>query len=294
MEPGNLFCFGLGYTAGRLARTLAADGWSVAGTCRSAEQAAHLSEQGFRMHLFDGTSRPAAAEAWFDGVTHVLVSVPPGPDGDPVAEHFGAAVAGLSSLAWLGYLSTTGVYGNTDGQWVDETAQLKPDVPRSARRVAAEQAWQDLAGGRGLPLHIFRLPGIYGPGRSTLDQVRAGKARRIVKPGHKFSRIHVDDIGRALRASMARPNPGAIYNVCDDEPAAPADVTAFACGLVGADPPPPIPFDEAAKTMSPMGLSFWLDNRRVRNDRIKEELGVELAYPSFREGLTAIFQSERE
>ncbi|MEK9725956.1 MAG: SDR family NAD(P)-dependent oxidoreductase, partial [Rhodospirillaceae bacterium] len=188
--------------------------------------------------------------------------------------------------------STTGVYGDTGGAWVDETAPASPDVGRSRRRAEAEAGWRDLAVRHDLPLHTFRLAGIYGPGRNVLDQARAGTARRIVKPGHRFSRIHVDDIARVLLASMARPDPGAVYNVCDDEPAEPAEVTAFACALLGIEPPPLVPFEEAARAMTPMGRTFWTDNRRVRNDRIKRELGVDLAYPTYREGLRAIYAAE--
>ncbi|MDD9878939.1 MAG: SDR family oxidoreductase [Magnetovibrio sp.] len=289
----HLFCFGLGYSAQRLAAAVAEAGGAVSGTSRSADQAAAGAERGYTMHVFDGS---VGDPLWLKGATHVLLSVPPGPDGDPVLRSFGPVLADLPSLAWLGYLSTTGVYGNTDGAWVDETAALNPDVDRSQRRAQAEAGWQALAARHHLPLHIFRLAGIYGPGRNVLKQARAGKARRIIKPGHQFSRIHVDDIARVLEASIARPNTqtpgGAVYNVCDDEPAAPADVTSFACDLLGIDPPDPMPFDEAAKGMSPMGLSFWNDNRKVRNNRIKAELGVQLAYPTYRDGLRAIYASD--
>ncbi len=297
-QPGKLFCFGLGYSAERLAAALAAEGWTVAGTSRTKDQAETLRGLGYDMHVFDGGDEvPGGGAAWLDGVTHVLSSVPPGGGGEPVAGPFGAALAGLGSLVWLGYLSTTGVYGNTDGAWVDETAPAQPDVGRSERRGAAEAAWQELAAGHALPLHIFRLAGIYGPGRNVLAQAKAGRARRIDKPGHRFSRIHVDDIARVLRASMASPeinsdHPGAVYNVCDDEPAAPAEVTAFACELLGIDPPPLVAFADAAQDMSPMGLSFWNDKRRVRNDKIKDQLGVRLLYPTYREGLRAIYTAE--
>lgn len=290
--PPHLFCFGLGYSASRLAADLAAAGWTVSGTQRGAEQAEAGRGRGYAVHVFDGAGT-GVDPAWLDGVTHVLSSVPPGPDGDPVLNAAADILADAApGLAWVGYLSTTGVYGDTGGAWVDETAALKPDVPRSARRVAAEAAWQGLAAEHGLPLHVFRLAGIYGPGRNVLVQARAGTARRIVKRDHQFSRIHVDDIAQVLRASMARPHPGAVYNVCDDEPAAPADVTTFACELLGIAPPDPVPFEDAAKDMSPMGLSFWADNRRVRNGRIKDELGVALRYPTYREGLRAIFEAD--
>jgi len=194
----------------------------------------------------------------------------------------------IGTLAWAGYLSTTGVYGDTGGDWVDETSPRNPTSARSRERVAAEDGWLALAGEHGIPAHVFRLAGIYGPGRSALDQVRAGRAKRIAKPGHLFSRIHVDDIARVLKASMTQPRAGGVYNVCDDEPASAADVTLFACELLGVDPPPAIPFDEAAKEMSEMALSFWRDNRRVSNRLIKDELGVALTYPDYRQGLRAV------
>lgn len=289
MTTGKLFCFGLGYSASRLVETLPAGEWSVAGTCRGPEQAEKLRADGIEAFVFDGTppADPTAIEAALGAATHVLISVPPGPDGDPVLRHFSDALA-ASGAAWVGYLSTTGVYGNTDGAWVDENAPVRADVARSKDRADAERDWLTLYRRHGLPVHLFRLAGIYGPGRSPLERIRAGNARRIVKPGHQFSRIHVDDIAQVLMASMAKPDPGAIYNVCDDEPAEPALVTEFGCALLGVAPPPLLPFDEAAKGMSPMGLSFWRDNRRVRNDRIKRELGVKLRYPTYREGLRAL------
>ena len=293
-QPGHLFCFGLGYSASRLAARLSAQGWAISGTSRSNEQAAAGRALEYTMYVFDGT---AGGEAeWFDGVTHMVISVPPGRDpgsaGDPVLAHFAEVLMNMPALSWLGYLSTTGVYGNTNGEWVDEAAPLNPNVARSVRRVAAEAAWQELAAAHGLPLHIFRLAGIYGPGRNVLAQAATGQARRIIKPGHQFSRIHVDDIATVLEASMAAPNAGAIYNVCDDEPTASAEVTTFACSLLGVDPPGEVPFKEAAETMSPMGRTFWEDNRRVLNHRIKDELGVSLAYPTYREGLRNIYDAE--
>ena len=293
MEPRSLFCFGLGYSAKRLARRLLADGWQVSGTCRDADQAAALRAEGIHAHQFDGET--PADRAWLEGVTHILSSMPPSAAGDPVLAGFADILATRSDVTWVGYLSTTGVYGNTDGAWIDETAPVHAsrlaNVPRSRHRAKAERGWMALHENNGLPVHLFRLAGIYGPGRSPLDNIRDGKARRIDKPGHKFSRIHVDDIATVLMASMVRPNPGTIYNVCDDEPMEPATVTTFACELLGVEPPPMTPFDEAAKAMTPMGLSFWEDNRRVRNNRIKDELGVTLAYPTYREGLRALAQN---
>jgi nucleoside-diphosphate-sugar epimerase len=283
-----LFCFGLGYSARRVADAALAEGWSVAGTCRSAEKAQALREAGVDAHVFDRGSPMAIAAQALHGVTHVLSSVPPDADGDPVLDHHGADLLTAEDIEWAGYLSTTGVYGDTGGGEVDEESPLNPGAERSVRRALAEEGWRLLWERHGIPTHIFRLAGIYGPGRSAFDTIRAGRARRIDKPGHVFSRIHVDDIAAVVRASMAAPAPGRIYNVCDDEPAAPGDVIAYACDLIGETPPDPIPFDEAAQSMSPMGLSFWNDNRRVSNARIKTELGVALRYPTYREGLKAL------
>jgi nucleoside-diphosphate-sugar epimerase len=285
---GRLFCFGLGYTALALARSLAAAGWRISGTTRAAEKQAKLASEGFDVFLFERgrpLREPAAALA---GATHVLTSIVPDEAGDPVLAHHLADLRRCATLTWVGYLGTTGVYGDRGGAWVDESDPVAPTMPRTRRRVAAECAW--LASG--LPVHIFRLAGIYGPGRgrNALDAVRAGAARRIVKPGQVFGRIHVDDIVQVLCASIARPNPGAIYNVADDEPTPPQDVVAFACALLEVEPPPEMPYEAAE--LSPMARSFYADNRRVDNARIKRELGVQLRYPTYREGLRAIMAQE--
>jgi nucleoside-diphosphate-sugar epimerase len=287
-ERPRLFCFGLGYSAVVLARRRLADGWSVAGTCQSEQKRRDLAALGIEAHLFDRDRPLTAAAAILDGATHLLSSVPPDETGDAVLDGVGRAIVARRDWRWVGYLSTTGVYGDTAGAAVDEAAPLAPTSARSRRRVAAEAAWLALHSEHGVPVHVFRLAGIYGPGRSPLDKVRDGTAQRIVKPGHAFGRIHVDDIAAVLMASMARPDPGAVYNVCDDEPAPPADVVDFACRLLGVAPPPPVAFEAAAKTMSPMALTFWRDNRRVDNRRLKRDLGVRLAYPTYREGLQAI------
>jgi nucleoside-diphosphate-sugar epimerase len=281
-----LFVFGLGYSAQVLARRLRARGWRVAGTTRSPEAATALRAEGIEALLFERTrplSDPAAALA---GTSHLLASVPPDEAGDPVLDLHGPDIAACASIAWAGYLSTTGVYGDRGGDWVDEDSALAPTGPRGERRLAAERAWLELQRRHGLPVHVFRLAGIYGPGRSAFDQARAGTARRIDKPGQVFSRIHVDDIATVLEASIARPNPGRAYNICDDEPAPPAEVVAQACALLGLEPPPLVPYEAAA--LSPMARSFYRDNKRVSNRRIKEELGVSLAYPDYQAGLNAI------
>ena len=274
-----LLCFGLGYSARVLAHRLAGQGWTVCGTSREPEQAARPG-----MLRFD-RQHPLPPVAFAD-VTHVLVSVPPDDAGDPVLDTHAEEIAALPGLDWLGYLSTTGVYGDRGGGWVVEASELRPSGARGRRRVAAEAGWLDFCRRRGVPVHIFRLAGIYGPGRSPFDAMRAGTAKRIDRPGQVFSRIHVEDLASVLVASITRPRPGAIYNVCDDEPAEPAAVIAHAAGLLGLPAPPLVPFREAE--LSPMARSFWADNKRVSNALIKQELGVVLRYPDYRAGLAAI------
>jgi len=280
---GRLFIFGVGFSGLEIARLARAGGWTVAGTVTTRDKAERLAAEGIETHLFDGTGPlPDAALA---RSTHVLSSVPPQPAGDPVLD---TCASQLRAARWLGYLSTTGVYGDTGGAWVDETAPTHPQQPRSIARLAAERAWQALGREAGAIVDIFRLPGIYGPGRSALDQVRQGRARRIDKPGQCFSRIHVADIAATVMAAITRPSPGAIYNVADDLPAATQDIVAYACELLGRPVPPAIPWEQAAPTLGDMACSFYAESRRARNDRIKRDLGVTLRYPTYREGLRAI------
>jgi len=292
-SPRRLFVFGLGYSAQVFARRARARGWRIAGTTRAPEKLAQLTATGIAAEIF-ARGRPLAdAAASLAGTTHLLLSIPPDAEGDPVLAHHAADIAALvPGLRWAGYLSTTGVYGDRDGDWVDERAGLHPTGPRGAARVAAERGWLDLLR-LGVPMHLFRIAGIYGPGRSAFDALRDGTARRVVKPGQVFSRIHVDDIAAVLEASIARPDPGAAYNVCDDEPAPPQDVIAFAAGLLGMPPPPEIPYAVAAPLMSDMARSFYRDSKRVSNHRIRHELGVRLAHPDYRAGLAAILAAER-
>jgi nucleoside-diphosphate-sugar epimerase len=285
MTVAHLLCFGFGYTARVLARRLAAEGWIVGGTCRTADK---TSETGFPVEVFD-RDHPLSREA-LDGVTHLLVSVPPDAAGDPVLAVHGEDIAEIEGLRWLGYLSTTGVYGDRDGGWVDESAELSPSGERGRRRVAAEAGWLDLWHRRGAPVHVFRLAGIYGPGRSPFEALRGGTAKRIEKPEQVFSRIHVEDLAHVLASSINRPRPGAVYNVCDDDPAAPEAVVAHAAALLGMPPPPLVPFEAAE--LSPMARSFYVDNKRVSNRLIKSELGVTLRYPDYRAGLAAILADE--
>ncbi len=279
-NKAHLLCVGFGYTAQALAAALDPARWRISATVHDKQP--RLPSRPVDLLPFADAGLAIAA------ATHILISVPPDRHGDPTLHRHADALAGLTQLKWLGYLSTTGVYGDTGGRPVDETAALVPTADRSRRRIKAEFDWQDLAATQALPLHIFRLAGIYGPGRNTLDQVRAGTARRIVKPGHAFSRIHVDDIATALALSMNAPQPGAIYNLCDDAPAEQIDVVTYACELLGVAPPHAIPFEDAEPGMSPMQRSFWDDNRRVDNTKAKTELGLVLKYPTYRDGLAAL------
>ncbi len=275
-----LFVFGLGYSALALARLVQQQGWTVSGTCRTDESAVNLLAEGIAPVLFDGTA--PIDRAALAGTTHLLASIPPDPD-DPALRRHAGDIATLPGLQWIGYLSTTSVYGVSDGNTVDEDYPCAPTSARGERRLTAEQAWQALP----LPAHVFRLSGIYGPGRSVFDTIRAGKAQRIVKPGQVFNRIHVDDIAKVLMASIAKPAPGRVYNLADDLPAPSADLITYACDLMGVAAPPEILFDQAV--LSPMAREFWADNKRIDNGRIKRELDVRFAYPTWREGLDAIF-----
>lgn len=274
-----LLSIGHGYSAQALARRLVPQGWRVIATTRTAEKAEALRATSVEPLVWNGGSLPLAE------ATHLLTSVAPDGAGDPVLRAQKAAIAAAQHLVWVGYLSTVGVYGDHGGDWVDEETPLTPATERGRARVQAEAEWRALP----LPVQVFRLAGIYGPGRGPFEKVRAGTARRIIKPGQVFSRIHVDDIAQVLEASIARPNPGRIYNLCDDAPAPPEDVLSHAAALLGLPEPPAIPYDEA--TLTPMARSFYAESKRVRNDRIKAELGVRLLYPDYRAGLAAVLQA---
>jgi hypothetical protein len=281
-----LFCFGLGYSAETLAKRLAAKGWAIAGTARDPANIERLRGQGYEVVRFAGEPGNAELAAALAGTTHLLHSIPPDPDGDPVLRHYRAEITGLPTLGWIGYLSTVGVYGNSAGAVVDEATPPHPNNERTRARVVAESAWLALGEEIGRATQVFRLAGIYGPGRSALDKLRAGTARRVIKPGQVFNRIHVEDIASVLEASIARPRAGAIYNVADDEPAPPEDVITYGAELLGMEPPPEVPFDEA--DLTPMARSFYGDSRRISNALIKSELGVRLAHPNYRDGLRAL------
>lgn len=276
-----LLSLGHGYSAQALAKRLVPQGWHIIGTTRSAEGAAALATAGVEPLVWPGSPlAPALARA-----THLLTSIAPDANGDPVLAAHAAEIA-AAKLDWVGYLSTTGVYGDQQGGWVDENTPLLPGTQRGKYRVQAEAEWAAL----GLPLHIFRLAGIYGPGRGPFAKVRDGSARRILKPNQVFSRIHVDDIAQTVAASIARPNPGQTYNVCDNDPAPPEDVIAYAAHLLGLPIPPAESWEKA--DMTPMARSFYAESKRVQNDRIKTELGVELLHPDYRGGLKSLLEQE--
>jgi nucleoside-diphosphate-sugar epimerase len=289
-----LICFGLGYSAQHFVEIFGQKFDRIVGTVRSAERAAALDAHPsgrLKALIFDGSSatpdlRGAIAEAHA-----ALVSVPPDENGDPVLRACGGALAHAQRLRAIVYLSTIGVYGDRGGAWVDETTPPQPGAARSRERLAAEQAWLDFGTRQNIAVAILRLAGIYGPGQNALVQIGSGKARRIVKPGQVFNRIHVGDIAQAIDAAFTRQAAG-IFNAADDEPTPPADPIVFAAQLLGVAPPPEIPFAQAAPTMSPMALSFWQECRRVRNDKLKRELGISLRYPTYREGLRALFAEQ--
>ncbi len=287
-----LLSLGHGYSSQALAALLLPQGWRIIGTTRSPDKAERMRAGGVEPLIWPGADLTGAlAEA-----THLLTSVAPGEAGDPVLAGHGDQIAAAGHLRWVGYLSTTGVYGDHGGDWVDETAPLNPATARGAARVVAEAAWTALCARAGLPLQIFRLAGIYGPGRGPFEKVRDGTARRILKPGQVFSRTHVADIAQVLAASIAHPNRDlgrpAIYNVCDDDPAPPEAVIGYAAELLGLPLPPAVAYDEAE--MTPMARSFYAESKRVRNDRIKRDLGVVLKYPDYRSGLAALLAEDAE
>jgi hypothetical protein len=277
-----LLCVGTGYSAKVIARTLLAydkpNRWEVYGSYRKQEQAKALSDIGIIPIEFNNLTNTLLS------VDTILSSIPPGREGDPALKLYSDLLPRVIKGSWIGYFSTTGVYGDTKGLLVDETAPLNPTSDRSRRRVAVESDWLQY------DAHIFRLPGIYGQGRSSLDKLKNGLTRRIHRPNHLFSRIHVDDIAQSVIASINQPNPGSVYNICDDEAAEQQLVEAYASELLGIKPPQLIPFKDAMKEMTPMALTFWQDNRRVSNARMKSELGVKLLFPTFREGLKSLNQ----
>ena len=289
-----LVCFGLGYSAehyiGMFGDTFA----RIVGTVRGAERAAVLNGRlagRLKALVFDGKSAAPELLHAIGEADAMLVSIPQDEHGDPVLRTCSSALAHAPNLRAIVYLSTVGVYGDRAGAWVDETMQPEPDSVRGSGRLAAEHGWQDFGKRRGVPVAVLRLAGIYGPGRSALTQVARGDARRIVKPGQVFNRIHVDDIAQAIDAALTRRVSGA-FNVADDEPSPPGEPLTFAAQLLGVPPPPEVSYEQVEAAMSPLAKSFWQECRRVNNDKLKRELGVTLRYPTYREGLTTLFERE--
>ena len=280
MIDKRLLSFGHGYSAQALAARLVPEGWHIVGTTRSADRMAAIAATGVEPMHWPGSDPTALIHEF----PNILISAGPGPEGDPVLAALGGAFrAAAPALRWVGYLSTTGVYGDHGGAWVDEQTPLTPGTQRGQARVKAEADWQSIPG---LPLHIFRLAGIYGPGRGPFAKVRSGTAQRIIKAGQVFSRIHVEDIATALELSLEAPAPGAIYNLCDDDPAPPQDVIGHAAALLGLPLPPEVPFETA--DLTPMARSFYAESKRVRNDHAKQALGWTPSYPDYRSGLAAM------
>ncbi|MCR4523292.1 MULTISPECIES: SDR family oxidoreductase [Bosea] len=285
----NILILGLGYSAGFFARAALARGWEVTGTVRSAEKAAELSRAGIRTLVFGGFAVSSALAKAVAEADAVLVSVQPAEDGDPALGPLRDALIAAPNLRWIGYLSTIGVYGDQSGAWIDEATPPAPTNDRTRQRVDIEEAWLQLGRDSGKPVQIFRLSGIYGPGRNAITKLRAGTANRLIKPGQVFNRIHVDDIAGVLMASLVQPRQGAVYNVTDDEPGPPQDVITFAAGLTGLEPPPEIPFEQAK--LSPMAASFYGESKRVSNALVKREFGYAFRYPTYREALRALAQA---
>jgi hypothetical protein len=277
-----LLVLGLGYTARRFVALHGRGFAHIEGTSRSPGAPV----PGVTQHLFDGGPPSAELRAAARGATHLLVSIPPNEAGDPGLAALSEDLAAAPGLAWAGYLSTTAVYGDRGGAWVDEATPPAPTSPRGRRRLAAEQAWRDFGAGRGIAVQIFRLAGIYGSGRNALVDVARGTARRIHKAGQRFNRIHVDDIAAALAAAIDRPHAGPLFNLADDEAAPSAEVVAFAAELLGVPPPPVVPFAEAG--LSEMARSFWAENKRVSSRATWQALGVAPAFPTYRIGLAAL------
>ena len=287
-----LFCFGYGYVAEHLANALKAQDptWQICGTTRDTDKLSMMREDGIKAYLFSEETPFHDPLFIFNGATHVLISIPPNKQGDIVFQTHARDILNIPTVQWIGLCSSTSVYGDRDGDWVDETSEIRPTSERGSKRARAESAWLKMRRIAGIPINIFRLSGIYGPGRSAIDTVRAGNPRRIEKPGHAFNRIHVDDIVQTMIASMDQPQPGDIYNLADNDPAPSHELVAYACALLGKEAPELIPYSEA--DMAPMARSFYKENKRVKNDKIKNKLGITLKYPDYKAGLDAIFEQE--
>ncbi len=292
MKRKRLFCFGYGYTADYLGHALQVQqkGWTIDGTTRDEDRQRELLARRIRARIFDEEHPIADPSTFFNHISHLLISTPPDANGDPAFNMHAQDLAGLKSLEWVGYLSSTSVYGDRDGAGVTELSEVRPTSARGSKRALAERQWLSLFENYGVPVHIFRLAGIYGPGRSALDSIRSGIARRIDKPGHKFNRIHVDDIVQVLLKSFENPSPGSVYNLADDLPASSYDVIGHACQILNQPLLPMIPYEEA--NLAPITLSFYSDNKHVINNKIKSDLAIQLKYPNYRVGLEGCLQAE--
>jgi nucleoside-diphosphate-sugar epimerase len=282
LKKNSLFCFGLGFAARALAKRMRSNEWNISGTCRGKDRESVLKE--LSVFSFDGTDAAEEIRNALTKATHLLISIPPQPSGDVVLKNFSSHIAECKNLQWIGYISSTGVYGDTQGEWVDESSPLQPETELNIRRVEAEKSWLKMT-----PVMIFRCAAIYGHGRNLLVSIKQKRARRIEKPGLVFSRIHVEDLARILEASIKNPQPGEIYNVSDDKPSSPSETIEYACKLLNVKPPPLIPFESAE--LSTIVRGFYQTCKRVGNKKIKEELGVKLQYPDYRSGLEAILKT---
>jgi nucleoside-diphosphate-sugar epimerase len=286
LPAGQLFCFGLGFSSQALAKRLLPQGWDVSGTVRGEQEDSRA--KNISVCPFDGSRSTTEIFEAISRATHLLITIPPQPSGDVVLENFAEEISRAQHLQWIGYISSTGVYGDTQGEWVDESSPLLASTDRNRQRIEVESEWIKIGKDYGLPVMIFRCVGIYGPGRNLLVSVRQRRARRIDKPGLVFSRIHSEDLAQTLEASMKNPQPGEVYNVSDDCPSPPAEAVEYACSLLSVEPPPLVPFEEA--DLSPTARGFYITNKRVSNKKIKEELGVALRYPDYRSGLNELLK----
>lgn len=288
-----LFCYGYGYVAKHLVKALQErdEGWDFTVTTTYLDKLKKIRETGVRAYLFSDKRHFNDPLFAMDGATHVLISIPPHDDGDVVFKAHARELLQIPTIEWIGYLSSTGVYGNRDGEWVDETSEIRPTSKRGSKRAKAETQWLKLRRIAGIPINIFRLAGIYGVGRSAIDSARAGHSKRVHKEGHAFNRVHVDDITQVLIATMDKHITGDIYNISDDNPTGSDELIEYACKLLGQMPPPLLSYDNDLD-MSPMARSFYKDNKRVSNQKIKDKLGVTLKYPDYKSGLDNIFEKE--
>ena len=288
-----LFCFGYGYVAEHLAKKLKEEdpSWQICGTTRDSDRLNAMRESGMKAYIYSDTHPFNDPLFILDGVTHILISIPPNAQGDVVFQTHERDILQIPSIRWIGYCSSTSVYGNRDGEWVDETSEVRPTSERGSKRARAESAWLKMRRIAGIPINIFRLAGIYGAGRSAIDSVKAGDSRRIFKEGHVFNRMHIDDIVNVMIASMSQPHPGDMYNLADDMPSPSHELIYYACELLGKTPPALVNYEDIE--MAPIARSFYKDNKRIHNRKIKEKLGITLKYPNYIAGLEAIFkQSE--